>query len=234
MMTEGTGKTIDEALQNALETSGLELDQVDVEVLEEGARGFLGLGAKPARVRITPKDTPALRAETFLRQVTALMGVPTDVEVTENEEQLSIELVGEDNGVLIGYRGETLDALQYLTSLYVNKNGDHYLRVSLDTENYRAKREETLSKLANRLANKARRSGRRVVLEPMNPYERRILHATLQGNPYVTTYSEGEDPNRRVVIAPKQGTDRRPERKGSGRSDHRQNRHEDDAFASEE
>ena len=221
MIIEGTGKTIDEALQDALKNANLELEQVDVEVLDEGSRGFLGLGAKPAKVRVTPKDTPAIRAETFLRRVTELMGAPTDVEVTEGDDQLSIQLLGDDNGVLIGYRGETLDALQYLTSLYVNKNGDHYLRVSLDTENYRAKREETLSKLANRLANKARRSGRRVVLEPMNPYERRILHATLQGNPYVTTYSEGEDPNRRVVIAPKQGTDRKTDRRGSGRFDRR-------------
>ena len=221
MITEGTGKTIDEALQDALKNANLELDKVEVEVLDEGSRGFLGLGAKPARVRVTSKDTPAIRAESFLRRVTELMGAPTDVEVTESEDQLSIQLLGDDNGVLIGYRGETLDALQYLTSLYVNKNGDHYLRVSLDTENYRAKREETLSKLANRLANKARRSGRRVVLEPMNPYERRILHATLQGNPYVTTYSEGEDPNRRVVIAPKQSSDRRTDRKGSGYSERR-------------
>lgn len=216
MSTEGTGKTIDEALQHALQSAGYELEQVEVEVLDEGSRGFLGLGAKPARVRVTLKDTPALRAESFLKQLTALMGVPTQVEVSEEEDQLSIQLLGEDNGILIGYRGETLDALQYLTSLYVNKNGEQYRRINLDTENYRAKREETLEKLANRLANKARRSGRRVVLEPMNPYERRILHATLQGNPYVTTYSEGEDPNRRVVIAPKQSDANRRARPYSG------------------
>ena len=110
---------------------------------------------------------------------------------------------GDNQGILIGHRGETLDALQYLTSLLVNKGGKDYRRVTLDTEGYRAKREQTLINLANRMAAKVQRSGRRMVLEPMNPYERRILHATLQDNPHVTTHSEGEEPNRRVVIAPK-------------------------------
>ena len=135
--------------------------------------------------------------------MTELMGLDVVLDVQDEEEALRIEMQGDNQGILIGHRGETLDALQYLTSLNVNRGREEYLRVSLDTENYRAKREETLINLANRMAAKVQRSGRRMVLEPMNPYERRILHATLQDNPHVTTHSEGEEPNRRVVIAPK-------------------------------
>ena len=128
------------------------------------------------------------------------MSVPTQIEVSESEEQLRMQLSGENMSILIGRRGETLDALQYLTSLNVNRNREEYLRVSLDTENYRAKREEALRKLAVRMANRAKKSGRRVALEPMNPNERRILHSALQNDPEVTTHSEGEEPYRRVII----------------------------------
>ena len=129
-----------------------------------------------------------------------MMGVEVSIEVCEADETLHVRMMGDTLGVLIGRRGETLDALQYLTSLHVNKGRDGYLRVSLDSENYRAKREEALRKLAMRMAQRARKTGHRVVLEPMNPYERRILHSALQGNPYVQTHSEGEDPYRRVII----------------------------------
>ena len=183
---EATGKTYEEALMAGLAQMGLPSDKVDVEVLEEGSKGFLGIGAKPYRLRLTKKDTPALRAEEFLQNVTELMGLDVVLDVQDEEEALRIEMQGDNQGILIGHRGETLDALQYL-----------------DTEGYRAKREQTLINLANRMAAKVQRSGRRMVLEPMNPYERRILHATLQDNPHVTTHSEGEEPNRRVVIAPK-------------------------------
>ena len=133
------------------------------------------------------------------------MGLEVSFDITEDEDAMLINMQGDNQGILIGHRGETLDALQYLTSLQVNKGGKEYRRVTLDTEGYRAKREQTLIALAGRMANKVHKSGRRMMLEPMNPYERRILHATLQDNPYVTTHSEGEEPNRRVVITPKRG-----------------------------
>ena len=128
------------------------------------------------------------------------MGVPVEIRVADRDGNLMIQMYGDTLGVLIGRRGETLDALQYLTSLYVNRGSEDYIRVSLDTEHYRAKREEALRKLALRMANRARKSGHRVALEPMNPYERRILHSALQNHPYVTTHSEGEEPYRRVII----------------------------------
>lgn len=140
------------------------------------------------------------KAYEFVSQLTKLMGVQVDIRIIEEENQVFVDINGDTLGVMIGRRGETLDAAQYLTSLYVNRDKNEYTRVTLDVEHYRAKREETLVKLANRMANRARKSGRRVVLEPMNPYERRVLHSALQQNPYVTTHSEGEDPYRRVII----------------------------------
>ena len=148
-----------------------------------------------------PEDTPAGRAQRFLMDVTSLMNVKVDVYVDDTaEDGLYIHMIGDTLGILIGRRGETLDALQYLTSLQVNKGREGYIRVTLDTENYRAKREDSLRRLAQRLANRAQKTGRKVVLEPMNPYERRVLHTALQNHPAVTTHSEGEEPNRRVVI----------------------------------
>ena len=202
---EATGKTYEEALMAGLAQMGLPSDKVDVEVLEEGTKGFLGIGAKPYKLRLVKKDTPAIRAEEFLKNLTSLMGLEVSFDITEDEDAMLINMQGDNQGILIGHRGETLDALQYLTSLQVNKGGKEYRRVTLDTEGYRAKREQTLIALAGRMANKVHKSGRRMMLEPMNPYERRILHATLQDNPYVTTHSEGEEPNRRVVITPKRG-----------------------------
>ena len=150
---------------------------------------------------IHPEDTPAGRAQKFLMDVTDRMGVKVDVYVDDSEaDNLSIHMIGDTLGILIGRRGETLDALQYLTSLQVNKGREGYIRVTLDTENYRAKREDSLRRLAQRMANRAVKTGRKVVLEPMNPYERRVLHTALQNHPAVTTHSEGEEPNRRVVI----------------------------------
>jgi len=142
----------------------------------------------------------AKSAKAFLSGLTERMGVPVEIAICENEEQLRMQMTGENMSLLIGRRGETLDALQYLTSLNVNRSREDYLRVSIDTENYRAKREEALRKLAVRMAGRAKKSGRRVALEPMNPYERRILHSALQNDPEVTTHSEGEEPYRRVII----------------------------------
>ena len=145
------------------------------------------------------------KAREFLTELTHLMGVEVSIEISRDEENnVLVNMFGDTLGILIGRRGETLDALQYLTSLYVNRGQDGYTRVTLDTENYRVKREEALRRLANRMANRAIKTGRKVVMEPMNPYERRILHSALQQNESVTTHSEGEEPNRHVVITLKQ------------------------------
>ena len=138
----------------------------------------------------------------FLNKVFAAMGMNVSVEVKESENEMNIELSGDDMGVLIGKRGQTLDSLQYLTSLVVNKGQKEYIRVKVDTENYRQRRKETLENLAKNLAYKAKRTKRPVTLEPMNPYERRIIHSSLQNDKYVTTHSEGEEPYRKVVITP--------------------------------
>ena len=176
---------------------------------------------------IHPEDTPAGRAQRFLMDVTRMMNVKVDVYVDDSQEDgLYIHMIGDTLGILIGRRGETLDALQYLTSLQVNKGREGYIRVTLDTENYRAKREDSLRRLAQRMANRAQKTGRKVVLEPMNPYERRVLHTALQNHPAVTTHSEGEEPNRRVVILlrnqperPAQAEKRADKGEGAERSD---------------
>lgn len=149
---------------------------------------------------VEEQSEEAKRASAFVSGLTERMGIPVEIALQETEEQLRMQMTGEGMSLLIGRRGETLDALQYLTSLNVNRGREEYLRVSIDTENYRAKREEALRKLAVRMAGRAKKSGRRVALEPMNPYERRILHSALQDDPDVTTHSEGEEPYRRVII----------------------------------
>ena len=162
---------------------------------------------KPAEPKVivpaeqADRATAAGKAQEFLQELTKLMGVNVSVAVaTDDEGNVKVNMEGDTLGILIGRRGETLDALQYLTSLQVNKGQNDYTRVTLDTENYRAKREEALIRLANRMANRAQKTGRKVAMEPMNPYERRILHSALQNNPNVSTHSEGEEPNRHVVI----------------------------------
>ena len=160
-----------------------------------------GEGGAVVPAPLCDPDTLEGKAQQFLLQLTQLMGVHVSVASRRDEEgNIRVDMHGDTLGVLIGRRGETLDALQYLTSLNVNRGQDHYTRVTLDTENYRAKREEALARLANRMANRAVKTGRKVVLEPMNPYERRVLHSALQQNEAVTTHSEGEEPNRHVVI----------------------------------
>ena len=173
---------------------------------EEKPREYAPMTAAKPFVATEPpvihdEATPAGRAQRFLMDVTKLMKVDVQVYVDDSQEDgLYIHMIGDTLGILIGRRGETLDALQYLTSLQVNKGREGYIRVTLDTENYRAKREDSLRRLAQRMANRAQKTGRKVVLEPMNPYERRVLHTALQNHPAVTTHSEGEEPNRRVVI----------------------------------
>ena len=279
---ESSAKTMEEAVSLGLEKLGASLADVNIDILDEGSKGFLGiLGGKPVVVRLTMRDdaeddampslslngteskaktekktvkekaekakqtvkqkteksempasgvtkpapakaekatvkaeqpqvtpaplcdenSPEGKAQQFLLNVTRMMDVNVSVAARRDDEgNVRVDMHGDTLGILIGRRGETLDALQYLTSLYVNRSRDEYTRVTLDTENYRAKREEALTRLANRMANRAVKTGRKVVMEPMNPYERRILHSALQQNESVTTHSEGEEPNRHVVI----------------------------------
>lgn len=274
------GKTIDEAIFLGLEQLKLSFDEVEIFILEEGSKGFLGIGNKSAKVRLEERDEalvipreqpkpvqrqpqqrpqprsdsrpadrrssgqgasrPAARSQSgaprdnrrrepiqedfsnqpyfpadavfvendatgFLQGLIEKMGIQGSIKAVETENGLLINMEGDNMGALIGYRGETLDALQYLTSLIYNKDKEEYHRVTLDTENYRKKREQTLTRLAKRLATKAHHSGSKVALEPMNPFERRVIHFALQNDRYVTTYSEGEEPNRRIIIAPKNG-----------------------------
>jgi len=199
---ESTGKTIDEAILMAVAQLGVRREDLDIEVLEEPVKGTLGLfGGKPARIRASVKGSEIMSpARDFLAGVCDRMGISAKVTVTEAEGTVYAEFAGPNMGYLIGHRGETLDALQYLTSLVVNKETEEYTRVVLDTENYRKRREETLIRLAKRIADKVAKSGKRFRLEPMNPYERRIIHFALQGDERVTTASEGEEPYRRVVV----------------------------------
>lgn len=268
---EYQGRSVEEAIDAGLEELGVTIGDVNVVVLEEGAKGLFGLfGSRLAKVRlelkheenlaegarrvfqdslsetpakkektapkkkepakrkesskkqekeateekssaITPAEikdafSPEGKAQSFLMDVTRLMGVEVEVHANLDEEgNVRIVFEGDSRGILIGRRGDTLDALQYLTSLYVNKGQEDYTRVTLDSEGYRARREEALIRLAHRMANRARKTGRRVALESMNPYERRIIHSALQKEEGVSTHSEGEDPNRHIVITLNRG-----------------------------
>lgn len=204
---EKTGKTVQEAIDSALEELNAERNKVDIEVIEEGNKGIFGLiGNKAARVKVTLKDTRGDIAQKFLYDVFEKMNLDVDIDVNEDEDSILLKINGKDIGIVIGRRGETLDALQYLTSLVVNKGKEEYSRVIIDIENYRQKREDTLVKLANKLADRVTKYRKPVTLEPMNPYERRIIHSTLQGNKFVETYSVGDEPNRKIVIKLKQAT----------------------------
>ncbi len=242
-------ETVDQALYMGLEQLKLSIDEIEMEVLDYGKKGFIGIGSRPAKVRLTErseaiipdfvlnKDKPKEKAPrrerkghprrehheerqqvqagpyfpegtefienevtSFLKGLMEQMQVEGTVQATETENGLLVNLEGPDMGVLIGRRGETLDAIQYLASLIYNKDKEEYHRVTVDTENYRKKREATLVRLAKRMAAQVARTGRKVVLEPMSPFERRIIHFALQNDKFVTTYSEGEEPNRHVII----------------------------------
>lgn len=197
-----TGKTVDDAVKNALNELKVTEDKIDIEVLDKGSKGLFNfIGGRPARIKVTVKRDCVYEAKSFLKDILDNMGIKADIQIKEEENTLKIHINGPDMGILIGYRGETLDALQYLVSLTINKDHSYdYKRVILDTENYRKKREETLKRLAIKISNKAIRTGRVVKLEPMNPYERRIIHSVLQNSPDVKTYSEGEEPYRRVIV----------------------------------
>ena len=197
------GRTVDEAVQLALDELGCTRDDVLIDVISEGKNGLFGIGSKEAEVRVTLEEkSPETVAAAFLKGVTENLGLDATINTsTDDEDVLNIDVSGEDMGAIIGRRGETLSALQYLTSLVVNKNTDGFIRVSLDTENYKQRREQALIHLADKTASKVIRFRRSLTLEPMNPYERRIIHSHLQGNNKVSTYSTGTEPARRVVVA---------------------------------
>lgn len=266
---EATGKTVDEAIFKGLDELGLSIDEVDIEIIDEGGKKlFL---KKPSIVRLTERDQEAvkraileqeeeLRKEkekreakkqqnrrdrdqrksagsgnqkqkssgnqrsknkqqvtkrnfgtpvdggkeaAFLKELLEKMGIEAKIECFSDEKCLYMRLSGDTMGIIIGRRGETLNAIQYLCSLVANRNDGPYKRIVVDTENYRDKRDQTLVRLAHKKAEEAHTTGKKIVLEPMNPYERRVMHATLQDNPYATTHSEGEEPNRHVVVVPK-------------------------------
>ncbi len=199
--TEKTAKTKEEAIAAALAELNATEDEVEIETVEEGSKGFLGLGSKDAVVKVTLLPNPERRAKDFLNGIFDILGEEVDVDVQTDDDTIKVEFAGPDMGVVIGKRGETLDALQYLTSLVVNRGDSDFKKVSLDAENYREKRNAALESLAHKLAKKVTRTRRSTTLEPMNSYERRIIHSALQDDPYVTTYSVGQGVNRKVVIA---------------------------------
>lgn len=196
------GKTVEEALKKALIELNTTENMVEVEVLEEGSKGlFSFIGSKPAKIRVTVKRNYIEEINNFLNIVLKTMDIEAEVDIKEDNNIIKIDLSGKKVGAIIGYRGETLDSLQCLISLMVNKNNDiPYKRVILDIENYRNKREETLKRVAEKTAAKVKRTGKMFKLEPMNPYERRIIHSSLQDNDFVYTYSEGNEPFRKVVV----------------------------------
>ena len=209
---EFKAKTVEEAVTAATVALGITSDELEYEVVEKGSTGFLGLGAKPAIIKAKKKEEEVVnqtvstglveKTKVYLDSLFKAMDIETEVTIDFDEENnnMDINLEGSEMGILIGKRGQTLDALQYLISLYVNKESEAYVRVKLDTENYRARRKDTLENLAKNIAFKVKRSRRSVTLEPMNPYERRIIHSALQNDKYVATRSEGEEPYRKVVV----------------------------------
>ncbi len=201
---EFKGKNVDEAITVACSELGITSDQLDYEVIEKGGNGFLGIGSKPAIIKAKKKDSIEEIATEFLNKVFSAMELTTKIEIQveegEKENTVNINVIGDDMGILIGKRGQTLDSLQYLVSLVINKESDKFNRVKLDTENYRERRKATLENLAKNIAMKVKRIKRPVALEPMNPYERRIIHSALQNDKFCTTKSEGEEPYRHVVV----------------------------------
>ncbi len=199
---EFSAKTVNDAITEACQKFVVTSDKLEYEVVEEGSSGFLGIGSKPAVIKARVKSSVQDRAKDFLKSVFEAMNlvVVVDIQYDELNNTMNIDLSGDEMGVLIGKRGQTLDSLQYLVSLVVNKDVEDYIHVKVDTENYRQRRKETLENLAKNISYKVKRTKRPVSLEPMNPYERRIIHSALQNDKYVTTHSEGDEPFRHVVV----------------------------------
>lgn len=205
-MIKQKGKTVEEAIAIALEKLEITKEEADIKVLEEGSKGLFGLiASKDAIVEVGIKVKPEQLGKDFLEKVLAKISTEVTVEIVKeetNQAQVKYNLTGPDLGILIGYRGETLDSLQYLSSLAINKLTDHYYRVIIDAEGYRERRKQTLERLALKLARKAIMKGRKVMLEPMPPHERRIIHITLKNDQRVETVSQGQEPYRRIMIIP--------------------------------
>ena len=200
---EKFAKTREEALSEALRELGVTEDAVEVEVLEEGVKGFLGIGSKLCKIKVTKKFDPVGVAKTFLREVFVGIGASAECDITLKDKTMLIDIKGGGISRLIGKHGQTLESLQYLTSLVVNRGQAPFINIIMDCESYRARRKDVLEGLARNLAKKARQTKRNVVLEPMDSRERRIIHAAIQGDKTVTTYSEGDEPYRYVVISPR-------------------------------
>lgn len=205
-----SGKTVEDAVRLALSQLQTTLDSVQVTILEKPTKGFFGLGARPAVVQVELKPTEETerkkaidQARKFLEEVLVQMGLDVTLNLTEKEDHVLFSMEGKKIGLAIGHRGKTLDALQYLTNVVANRHAPKYVRIILDAENYRARRKESLERMADRMAKKVIRSRTKMALEPMNPAERKIVHTFLQNYAGVTTKSEGEEPNRKVVIYPK-------------------------------
>ena len=201
---EVSAKTVDDDITEALVKLGVTSDQLEYEVIEKGSTGFLGIGSKNAviKARAIVEVSVEDSVKTFLNDVFKAMDMEVEIitNIDEADKLIDVELKGDDMGVLIGKRGQTLDSLQYLTNLAINKNSDNYYKVKIDTEEYRKRRKDTLENLAKNIAYKVKRAKRTVALEPMNPFERRVIHSALQNDKYVTTHSEGEEPYRHVIV----------------------------------
>ncbi len=202
---ETTGKTLDDAVDNALEQLEEARENVEVEVLQEGSKGVWGVGGQPARVRVTVRETFAGRARRITSDLLRLMGIAARVTVRGGADPVTLDVTGDDLGILIGWRGENLRQLQTVVNLVANQGKLDRKKVLVDVEHYRRRREETIKEMALRLAQKVKRTGEKVTMDPMQAYERRIVHLTLEHEPGVTTVSTGEEPARRVVIAPEKG-----------------------------
>lgn len=199
---EISAKTVDEALTEALIKLETTSDQIEYEVIEKESSGLLGLFSKPARIRVCKKESVEDKVRNFLSNLFEKMEIEVEVVLDYKEEEgvIEIELKGNEMGLLIGKRGQTLDSIQFLTSLVANNNREDYVKIKMDTENYRERRRQTIENLAKNIANKVKKTRKPAYLEPMNPYERRIIHSALQNDKYVTTYSEGDEPFRHVVV----------------------------------
>ena len=199
---EVSAKTVEDALTEASIKLGVTSDQLQYEVIEKGTSGFLGIGSKNAVIKVCKKLSVEESIKEFLGKVFQAMGIEATVSVNVDKEtkNIDVDLAGPDMGVLIGKRGQTLDSLQYLTNLAINKQSDEYYKVKIDTEDYRQRRKDTLENLAKNIAYNVKKTKRPVSLEPMNPFERRVIHSALQNDKFVTTHSEGEEPYRHVVV----------------------------------
>lgn len=202
--TTATGQTVKQAVESALAQLQITEDRADISIVDEGKKGIFGIfGARPAVVKVSVIKDPIEEAKKFLLDVSEKMGAPVTIEVEKNGKQVKFILSGEKIALLIGKRGQTLNSLQFLTQLVINRFSGQYLNVMVDAEHYRERRNETLMHLAQRLAQKAVQTRKEVSLEPMPSYERKIIHTALMENKKIKTYSSGEDPHRHIVIAPK-------------------------------